>query len=372
MRNAKSSLAVAQQFQSRTAEESIAGSARERADMHEQWVEFVSRHAFICKLSHFSMDAGFRIEARSRTVGGFTIARFATIAGKSQLIRGPAEIDHDAQERYVAYMSMRGNIDITQRGRAQTCRPFTLVLVSASEPMSNTKLGDNDTIDLLMPRGFVDQRLLAWPDSRMRSIEGKEGLGRLVLHTLATFQRDSAKMSDAEFQSAAYLMGELVVLALSGCSEVMSCERTVRSANLARVKSVVRARCSDSDFTLGDIAEACGLSLSYVHNLFRDDGRTFWEFLKSERLQRARRLLESPSRPGMTITEVSLASGFPNMSQFSTAFKRAFGMCPKDALRGRYDASHSLPAPRTFSGLQENTPRNIRNSRGKARAVASS
>jgi AraC-like DNA-binding protein len=325
-----------QHVQLQTSEEKIAGSARERFDMHQQWVNFVSRHLFTCKLSKtVPVEADFQIDARSRSANGFTIARFATTSGKSQLVRGATEIGDDGRDRYVVYMSMRGDLDLAQRGRAQTCRPSTLVLVSASEPMSNTKLGDNDTVDFLMPREFVDQRLVEGENSCMRPIEARDGLGHLVHHTLATFQRDAAMMSDVNFQNAACLVGDLVLLALSGCSDVMASERSIRAANLARIKAVVRTRFSDPDLTLGDIAKECRLSLSYVHNLFRDDGRTLWEFLKAERLQRARQLLESPPGPGITVTDVSLACGFPNMSQFSTAFRRAFGICPKDVLHRR-------------------------------------
>jgi AraC-like DNA-binding protein len=318
------------------AKERITGSASERADMQDQWVNFVSRHVFSCKLSKsIPMEAGFQIDACSRSANGFTIARFATVAGKSQLVRGNSEIAGDERDRYVVYMSMRGDLELAQRGKAHTCRPSNLVLVSASEPMSNTKLGDNDTIDFLMPREFVDQRLVEGRNNCMRPIEAGDGLGHLIHHTLATFQHDAGCMSDVEFANATCLVGDLVLLALSGCSEVMTSQTSIRSANLTRIKAVVRARFADPGLTLGDIARECRLSLSYVHNLFRDDGRTLWEFLKSERLQRARQLLESPPSPDMTVTDVSLACGFANMSQFSTAFRRAFGMCPKDILRRR-------------------------------------
>jgi len=319
-----------------TAEEKMAGSAREYPDSHARWVGFVSRHIYNCKLSTtIQAESEFQIDARSRSSHGFTVARFATVAGKSQLVRGTAEIAREERDRYVAYMSMRGELQLSQRGRAETCRPGSLVLLAASEPFSNTKLGDNDTVDLLMPRQFVDQRLVDGARSCMRPIETRAGLGQLAHHTLAAFQRNAAHMSDTDFRNTACLVGDLVLLAISGCSDVMTNQPSLRAANLARVKSVVRARFSNPDLTLMDIAKECCLSLSYIHHLFRDDGQTLWEFLKAERLQRARELLESPA-PGTTVTNVSLDCGFSNMSQFSTAFRRAFGVCPKDILQHRF------------------------------------
>ncbi|HEX3912366.1 MAG TPA: helix-turn-helix domain-containing protein [Steroidobacteraceae bacterium] len=39
-----------------------------------------------------------------------------------------------------------------------------------------------------------------------------------------------------------------------------------------------------------------------------------------------------------TVTDVAITCGYSNLSQFSTAFRREFGIPPKDALHHREDA----------------------------------
>ena len=73
----------------------------------------------------------------------------------------------------------------------------------------------------------------------------------------------------------------------------------------------------------------------FLHNLFRDDGRTVSQYLKVARLERARELLQRRHAPDVSVTDVALACGYSNMSQFSTAFRRAFGLTPRDVLMGR-------------------------------------
>ena len=92
-------------------------------------------------------------------------------------------------------------------------------------------------------------------------------------------------------------------------------------------------RMADSDLSLEDIASECGLSLRYLHDLFRDDGRTVREYLQGERLHAARRMLERAVAGAATVTDVCMACGFSSPSVFSTAFRKAFGISPRDVAR---------------------------------------
>jgi AraC-like DNA-binding protein len=84
--------------------------------------------------------------------------------------------------------------------------------------------------------------------------------------------------------------------------------------------------------TISDIAKQCGISLRYLHETFRAEGVTVSEYLKNQRLQRARLMLESAGSD-TTVTDVCFSCGFSNASQFSTAFRQAFSASPRDILR---------------------------------------
>jgi AraC-like DNA-binding protein len=90
---------------------------------------------------------------------------------------------------------------------------------------------------------------------------------------------------------------------------------------------------SNPDLSPDDVARECGLSLRYLHDLFQDDGRTVREYLQSERLHAARRMLEQAVSGRTTVTDICMACGFSNPSVFSTSFRRAFGVPPRDVAR---------------------------------------
>jgi AraC-like DNA-binding protein len=163
-------------------------------------------------------------------------------------------------------------------------------------------------------------------------VSARDGVARLASDTLAALQREASKMSTDEFRIATHAAGELILLAVAGAADLMSNTRSLRASNLARAKRVIRLRLADTDLSLSDVASECGLSLRYLHDLFRDDGRTVREYLQGQRLLSARRMLER-SAGTATVTDICLACGFSNPSQFSTAFRRAFGLSPRDVLR---------------------------------------
>ena len=213
-----------QRFVVGTPGSAISGSAAERATIHDEWLRFIGRHVCTYKLSHtLPRDPGFQIDARSRSANGFGIARFRTIAGKAQLVRDAREIAADSRDQYIVYAPLSGNLELAHLRRTQVCQPATFVLLVSSETICHTKLGDNDTLSFVLPRGFVDQRLVDGEGRCMRPKDTHSGLGHLALHALQEFQKDSATMSNGEFASASCLIGELVLLlALSGCNDAMS------------------------------------------------------------------------------------------------------------------------------------------------------
>jgi AraC-like DNA-binding protein len=201
-----------------------------------------------------------------------------------------------------------------------------------AEPFIQKKLGDNDTIYFFMPHDFVDQRLMRNDSICARPVTVDNGIRRLVYDSVVSFQRDVSSMTDVEFRSAARILGELILLSFDGSADLTMDTRSVRTSSLARAKRIIRARLGDCEFCIADVARDCGISLRYLHELFRADGITVSEYLKQQRLQRARHMLENAS-PATTVTEVCLSCGFSNASQFSTAFRQAFSVSPRDVLR---------------------------------------
>jgi AraC-like DNA-binding protein len=300
--------------------------------MYDQWLSFVQQNIFEHKLAReFPRQKDFHVKAMGRSVDDWAVSRIITTAGKSQLVRDGREISAHPRARYMAYLSLRDDIEFEQFNRTAKCQRASLTLVSGSDPLIHSKLGDNDTLCLGMPSEFVEQRYPQAEQLCAVRLSTDGGIGSLVQDSFLALHREAAKMPPEEFRSAARIVGDLILLALGGNANPSTSTSFVRISNLARAKRIVRARLSEPGLSPGDVAMECSISVSYLHNLFRDDGRTFREYLVSERLQQARAMLATGSTN--SITAVAMACGFPNMSAFSTMFRRTFFASPREFAR---------------------------------------
>ncbi|MBA4790968.1 MAG: AraC family transcriptional regulator [Pseudomonadota bacterium] len=87
----------------------------------------------------------------------------------------------------------------------------------------------------------------------------------------------------------------------------------------------------DGDFTLEDVARAAGMSANRLQRLFRAAfGMTVFEYVRRRKLERARQALQEE---GLSVSEAAYRAGYNSSANFATAFRRAFGVSPKEMRR---------------------------------------
>lgn len=83
-----------------------------------------------------------------------------------------------------------------------------------------------------------------------------------------------------------------------------------------------------NDISIEDIAAFCNLNRSYFGKIFRDSvGKSPQEFLISYRMTKAAELLKLTQFP---IRDISNAVGYPSQLHFSRAFKKVYGISPRE------------------------------------------
>lgn len=95
--------------------------------------------------------------------------------------------------------------------------------------------------------------------------------------------------------------------------------------HIEKACAYIRAHLAE-DLSLERVCAAVFLSKSYLCQIFKSLlGCTFGEYVKQQRILRARTLLAST---GQSIEEIAAACGFASSTYFATVFKSAVGMTP--------------------------------------------
>ena len=95
-----------------------------------------------------------------------------------------------------------------------------------------------------------------------------------------------------------------------------------------RVMNHVRSHL-DEDLTLDQLAKVAHVSAYHFHRVFKAAaGETLAQFTRRARLERAAYLMKAA--PSRALTSVALEVGFASPSELSRAFRKAFGIAPRD------------------------------------------
>ena len=100
---------------------------------------------------------------------------------------------------------------------------------------------------------------------------------------------------------------------------------------LALIQRDIRARLDWPGLDLHHVARLHHLTPRKVQRLFAHQGTSFSDFLREARMEHARALLADPQHRHRRVLEIALDCGFDDISAFSRAFRRRWGMTPSDA-----------------------------------------
>jgi AraC-like DNA-binding protein len=95
-----------------------------------------------------------------------------------------------------------------------------------------------------------------------------------------------------------------------------------------RIRTYIDLHLGDSDLSRASIAREHCISVSYLDKLFDADGRSFWQTIRAQRLDRCRRDLADTRLARDRILDVATRWGFRSASHFTRSFEAAYGQSP--------------------------------------------
>lgn len=159
------------------------------------------------------------------------------------------------------------------------------------------------------------------------------GLGRIVSDFSDVLVGEAESLNNNTRDRIGLELLDLLALTIESTTKPdaeMETETTVRKARLRAIKRYIERNLANPTLSLAAIAKHNGISLRYLHFLFREVGISASDWIWHRRLQRSFSMLSSPQWRERSVTDIAYAVGFSSSSHFSNLFKATFGMRPSD------------------------------------------
>lgn len=210
------------------------------------------------------------------------------------------------------------------------------IAVETTGPGSAIYPSPSRHVSVLVPRKVLGP-LLRESDGRiLQTVPNDSPALRLLARYLNILKDESALLTYEVQRAAVAHIYDLLALALGATRDAAEAAkgRGVRAARLHAIKSEVTNSLGGS-LSINGIAARHRITPRYMQMLFEDEGTTFTQFVREQRLGLARSMLVSPRFDDRRISDVAFDVGFGDLSYFNRAFNQRFGMSPGEARAGR-------------------------------------
>ena len=170
---------------------------------------------------------------------------------------------------------------------------------------------------------------------------------QLLSRYLGIFRDAPAELTPELQRAAVTHVYDLLALTLGATREgtEIASARGLPAVRLRAIKADIVENLGRAELSAATLAARHGITPRYVQMLFEQDGMTFTEFVREQRLSRAYRLLADPRYANHTIGAIAYEVGFGDLSYFNKAFRRQFGATPSDIRATTADHTASAGRP---------------------------
>jgi AraC-like DNA-binding protein len=203
-------------------------------------------------------------------------------------------------------------------------------LVSLGEVCSFTHRPPGELMALRVARAQLGALVTGIEDKYLRRISSATPALKLLIGYINTAQDGDGIAGPELRHAAAAHVCDLMALAVGATRDAAETAqgRGLRAARLQAIKQDIAENLEQADLAVAAIACRHGCTPRFIQRLFEAEGMTFTEYVLTERLARAYRMLIDPRRSTDKIATIALDAGFADLSYFNRAFRQRYGETP--------------------------------------------
>jgi len=246
------------------------------------------------------------------------------------LERSLARISTDKARDFVFHVFLEGgvgNVSVRAQPRESSPSVASILALDMSQPVRMQRHACR-MLTFFVPGALVEE---VFPDPEAihgRTIHGTTPLTQLVIEHVTALSQNIAHMS-ADAAERDIRAGAQLLAAAFGKQALLSgnARAAARAAMFGQVRRYVQAHLHEAELSPEGVLNALQLPRSTLYRLFQQEGG-LGAYIRHLRLRRAADMLARNLH--MTVTDIAYELGFKSSSDFARAFRRAYGMTPRD------------------------------------------
>ena len=274
---------------------------------------------------------------------------FCRLAGRGLKIGESLPLTGHAADPLLVCLMLSGRCEIAQDGRNATVQAGEYAFLDATRPFIAEIAGPFDALLVSFPNGAVVREVGSTEIITAQTYGAKSVLTAMVASYLKRLADTMPVLSETSFSRLAETAVSLLAIGAIDTAKPRRQNSWTRSTTLKRIKSYSLARLQTPKLSPAKVAAEMGISIRYLHALFRDEGTTFSNWLWAQRLDACRAKICSAESAKQSIGALALEFGFSNFSHFSRRFRQAYGISARDLrlqmLQDAAIAEHDHDAP---------------------------
>jgi AraC family transcriptional regulator, positive regulator of tynA and feaB len=264
---------------------------------------------------------GFPARVETRELAGLTRASLRSQPQRTD--HGPRDVARTDDAVYFVNLQLAGRCVTTVGGETSVVEAGQFVVVDTTRPywflldrpwqLLSYRLPHAALADVVGDRELVLGRALGGP--------GAGAVVRTLMEALWPLADDTP--------GAPELVGSFAAAVAAAATRERSPDTDGRAVTAGAVRAYVERHLGDRDLSVAGVCRRFAISPRTLHGLFADGDESFARAVRRLRLERCAAILADP-RTTDTVTAVAAAHGFDDPTSFSRAFRRHFGVAPRD------------------------------------------
>jgi AraC-like DNA-binding protein len=274
-----------------------------------------------------AVDA-FPIQVDSYHLGPLVLGSVTALA--QQFRRSPLTIARSGIDHYLVQLYSQGGYAGEVEGRPIRVRPGDVSILDLSQTV-HTQAENFHNLNFIVPRAVLEP-LLKHPDGLHGIVlSGQTGLGHVLATYMQTIHRTAGSLSAQDGAAISDATASLIAGCFGPSADTQETAAAARrGALILTIKRYIDANLADPGLTVDRLTREFHVSRATLVRMFEPLGG-LTSYIRERRMFRCFAEITSPTHAHRSISDLAYAWGFGNEAAFSRAFRRMFGMSPREA-----------------------------------------